>query len=442
MSINALAVEALPAGSGSARVSAVRGRIDRDLADLTQLRLQGSPDPLDLAAWARAAQARLEAFRLAALAEAEEQGAARKAGALGTAAWLKGQGSGAKAARRDVKLAGALAEPAHAQAREALASGRVGAEQTAVVTAATDALSGAVSLEQRDAFEARLLAQAETLDPWLLEKAARREAARVDPSGSGDLARAEKAARSQRELVIYSDRGRYVLAGQLDAEGAAYLSAALDPLAAPRPSGLDGADPRTPSRRLGDALVELATRQLAAGELPPSGGTATTVVVTMTLEQLLAADAGSSADVDSPGAAEVRGGTVDEPLSAARARRLACDARLLPAVLGGASEILDWGRAKRLATPAQRAALALRDGGCTFPGCRRPPAWCETHHLVPWLSAGLTDLANLALVCDAHHDLLHSNGWTLTYRPDVGVRWHPPADRDNRLTQAQPPGPP
>jgi Domain of unknown function (DUF222) len=363
---------------------------------------------------------------LSELAAARVDGAADP---LGLAAW-------AKAARRDVALAGALADPAHAQARDALASGRVGAEQAAVVTAATDALSEAVTAEQRSAFEADLLAQAQTLDPWALAKAADRAAARVDPTGSGDLARAEKAKRAQREFTLHPSRGMYVLAGQLDPEGAAYVSAAVDSLSAPRPSDSGGPDPRTAARRRGDALVELAQRMAAAGGLPPSGGTATTVVVTMTLEQLLAADG------DPVGAADVRGGTLHEPVSAARARRLACDARILPAVLGGASEVLDWGRAKRLATPAQRAALALRDGGCTFPGCDRPPAWCEAHHRVGWLHDGPTDLANLALVCDAHHDLIHHDGWHLTYHPDTGVLWHPPTDPAPIPLEPRPNGPP
>jgi hypothetical protein len=437
MSITALAVEALPRASGDACLAGLTAQADAVLSELAAARVDGAADPLGLAAWAKAAEARLSAFRMAALAEAEAQGAARKAGALGTAEWLKGQGSGAAAAKREVALAGALASSEHAQARDALASGRVGAEQAAVVTAAADALSGAVRMEQKAQFEKDLLAQAETMDPWALRKAADRAAARVDPTGSGDLARLEKAKRAQREFTMFLSRGMYVLAGQLDPEGAAFVSAAVDSLSAPRPSDAGGPDPRTPARRRGDALVELAQRLTAAGGgLPRSGGAPTQVVVTMTVEQLLATCH------EAVGAAEVRGGTVSEPISAGRARRLACDAKILPAVLGGASEVLDWGRAKRLATPAQRAALALRDRGCTYPGCTRPPAWCEAHHLLGWLDDGLTDLANLALVCCAHHDLLHQDGWWLTYQPDTAVTWHPPDDATRVPVEARPNGPP
>ena len=81
-------------------------------------------------------------------------------------------------------------------------------------------------------------------------------------------------------------------------------------------------------------------------------------------------------------------------------------ADLLPAVLGGASEVLDVGRAQRLVTPAIRAALALRDGGCVFPGCEKPPHACHAHHVIPWWQGGTTAQTNLALLCPHHHGLI------------------------------------
>ncbi len=433
MSITALAVEALP---GSTCLDAVRERIDTDLSQLASASVQGAPNPLDLAAWARASEARLSAFRLSALAEAERQGAARTKGALGTAAWLKGQGQGAAAARRDVTLAGSLADPEHEATRDMLAAGRIMPEQALVVTEATDALSDQVSPEKRAEFVAGLLAQAQTLDPSHLFTAAKRAAARVDPTGSGDLAKAEKAARSQRAFTMYPKAGMYVLTGQVDAEGAAYLSAALDPLSAPRATSIDGADERSPAHRRCDALVELSRRQIASGDLPDIGGVPTLVVVTMTLDQLTGPVAAATTDDAGERCAELVGGTIREPISAGRARRLACHAGLLPAVLGGDSHILDWGHTQRLATPAQRRALALRDQGCTFSGCDRPPSWCETHHTVPFGTSGRTRLDELALVCDAHHDLAHTDKWTLTLTPD-GIHWTP--RQPDPPPQAEPP---
>ena len=62
---------------------------------------------------------------------------------------------------------------------------------------------------------------------------------------------------------------------------------------------------------------------------------------------------------------------------------------LLPPTLGGApTQPLDVGRVTRVVQPAQRTALAVRDGGCVFPDCSRPLSWCEAHHLVHgWTAA-------------------------------------------------------
>jgi HNH endonuclease len=107
--------------------------------------------------------------------------------------------------------------------------------------------------------------------------------------------------------------------------------------------------------------------------------------------------------------------------------RLRMAAALLPPVLAGApSEPLDVGRASRVVQPGQRSALAVRDGGCVFPGCDRPLAWCEAHHLIHWLDGGPTDLANLALLCRAHHRAIHEGGWRLARAPDGRLTATPP----------------
>jgi hypothetical protein len=101
------------------------------------------------------------------------------------------------------------------------------------------------------------------------------------------------------------------------------------------------------------------------------------------------------------------------------AERLRAAAALLPSVLGGApTQPLEVGRTSRVVQPAQRTALAVRDGGCVFPDCARPLAWCEAHHLRHWLHGGPTDLANLALLCRAHHRAVHEGGWQLQRQPD------------------------
>jgi HNH endonuclease len=87
---------------------------------------------------------------------------------------------------------------------------------------------------------------------------------------------------------------------------------------------------------------------------------------------------------------------------------------------------LDVGRTTRVVQPAQRTALAVRDGGCVFPDCDRPLAWCEAHHLVHWLDGGPTDLDNLALLCRAHHRAVHEGGWQLQRQPDGRLTATPP----------------
>ncbi|WP_374273181.1 DUF222 domain-containing protein [Actinoplanes sp. M2I2] len=127
-------------------------------------------------------------------------------------------------------------------------------------------------------------------------------------------------------------------------------------------------------------------------------------------------------------------GTTDTGLrlSAATMRRLACDARILPFVLGGAGQILDTGRARRLATGPLRRALHLRDQGCAFPDCDRPPRWTDAHHLIPWTSGGPTTLNNLVLLCRHHHRLIHhpGGGWQIRLGPDQHPDFYPPPSID------------
>jgi hypothetical protein len=112
------------------------------------------------------------------------------------------------------------------------------------------------------------------------------------------------------------------------------------------------------------------------------------------------------------------------------AARLQAAMRLLPPTLGGApSQPLEVGRTSRVVSAAQRNALVVRDRGCAFPGCDRPPGWCEAHHLVHWLHGGPTDLENLALVCRAHHRAVHEGGWRLHRGPDGRLVATPPHRR-------------
>jgi len=112
-------------------------------------------------------------------------------------------------------------------------------------------------------------------------------------------------------------------------------------------------------------------------------------------------------------------------ISAAQARRLACDAGILPAELGGHSEVLDLGRTRRLFSPAQRKALAIRDRTCRAEGCDIPAAWCEAHHAAkPWSREGRTDLKDGLLLCRFHHHRAHDQAWRADRLTDGRVRFH------------------
>jgi len=155
---------------------------------------------------------------------------------------------------------------------------------------------------------------------------------------------------------------------------------------------------------MGRALCELV-EHLPADGLPSHGTTNATIVVTID-EHKLRNELGEA--------------TLDTgwSISASEARRLACNAGIFPMVLSGASTVLDLGMSERLFDRYQRLALAHRDGGCVFPRCERPPAWCEAHHCRAWSRAGATNRDNGALLCSFHHHLIHQGDWQIRIGSD------------------------
>jgi hypothetical protein len=195
---------------------------------------------------------------------------------------------------------------------------------------------------------------------------------------------------------------------RLDPEGKEVLEAMLGPLSAPRP--VEGcADLRSSDQRRGEALVEICRRAAAAGGDAPAT-TKAALMVTMDLQDLQArCGAGST--------------LTGQLLAPETIRRIACDAMIIPVVLGSDSEVLDVGRAKRLFTPGLLRALWLRDRGWTIRGCTAPPQWADAHHLVHWVDGGDTSLLNGALLCGRHHTIAHHKGWTATATTSE-VTWH------------------
>ena len=198
------------------------------------------------------------------------------------------------------------------------------------------------------------------------------------------------------------ENGMTALNGQLDPEAAAVLTAALDPLSAPNPCSENGGrDPRPAERRRAEALIEVCRRATAAGGEAPATNKAQ-VVVLIDLHALTDAVRGAGTTL------------TDQVLSPQTVRKLACDASIIPVVVGGEGQPLDVGRTRRLVTPALLAALWVRDKRCTFPGCGRPPRWCDSHHVTHWSNGGPTALTNLALLCSHHHTWVHQRDLTAT----------------------------
>jgi hypothetical protein len=185
----------------------------------------------------------------------------------------------------------------------------------------------------------------------------------------------------------------------------------LDAFTAPRRSATAATDDRRPhDRRLGDAFGAFL-EAIDPARLPLHGGDATTVLVTVDLEVL-------------------RGGlgtalVGDTPVSAGEVRRLACTAGIVPVVLGGASQVLDLGRLRRLFSRSQRKALSVLQPTCRAEGCDIPAAWCEVHHAgAPWSRGGRTDLADGLLLCPFHHHRAHDHHYGADRLADGGVRFH------------------
>lgn len=108
------------------------------------------------------------------------------------------------------------------------------------------------------------------------------------------------------------------------------------------------------------------------------------------------------------------------------ARRLACDADIIPVVLDARGVVLDEGRAKRLATFEQRIAIEAMQATCSHPDCNVSIDDCRIHHLEPWSRGGRTDLHLLAPLCESDHHLVHEGGWNLTMTPDRVATWTRP----------------
>lgn len=324
-------------------------------------------------------------------------------GAVSTVAWLRcACRLGVASAAQHVDVARRL--PDLPLTERSAADGSIGFHHVAVIArCATQVGSDAVR-----AAEPALVEAAQKVDPRSLGIVTRRLRYCLDPDGALADSDAAHDARSLTLSETYD--GVFHVAGLLDQEGGALLRTALESLDDRQPG-----DPRTAWQRRADALVELARRQLQSGGLPSVAGERPHLTLTAS-EATLRGERGCP-----PGDLRWAG-----PIVADTVRRIACDSTVTRVALDGSAQPLSVGRATRVIPAAMRRALAVRDGGCRFPGCDRPPEWTDGHHIEHWADGGATSLANLLLLCRHHHRAVHEGHWRLAITPHGEVTAQPP----------------
>jgi hypothetical protein len=399
-------------------IDAARAMV-RGFADLALWTVPEKDLPAAVAA-ALGLVAQAQSVLLGVIGEAIDRGVPASIGSPSPTAWLRDRHKVHPGeAARLVRTAAALRGDGLPATSAALAAGAISLPHVHGIRRACADLPDDLDPQVAASVEARMVQDAEDFDPIIAGRLARHVLSRVDPDGEdrrdGErLARAERRAAATNELGLTPDGdGGMHVRGRLDADGHAIVDTALQPLMAPQADTGEGPDRRSVARRRADALVELCRRALAGGDLPSHGGAKPQVVVTVPYRTL----------TDSLGVGMLPTG---EPISPAAARHWACDAGIIAAVLDANSRPLDVTDEKRLFEGRLRRALEIRDRGCAFPGCDRPIAWCEGHHIQAWADGGTTCLTNGVLLCRHHHRTVEHGDWTVRIHTDGFPIWRPP----------------
>lgn len=365
----------------------------------------------------------------------------------------------AEALRGTTTMTGAPLPAARPVLAAATTSGEVNASHVTIVSRAVERIEQHhATPDQAAEAERQLVQHAILFPPRELRRLAHHLVEHFDPDGT--LADDQlHEGRRRLELARRKD-GSFRIEGTLTPTVGQRLKAVIDPLTRLQ-DGPDGPDVRDIAQRTHDALGDVVARLLRSETIPDSGGTPATLLITIdaTADARSVAMPGDAPGLPTPGARSepvlpgvnltpgpmiptagirlARFGTFADgtPVATRNVLQLTDQAEVVMVLrdqLSGA--VLDLGRTRRLASRSQALALHARDGGCTFPGCDRPPSWCERHHIVDWYRGGATDLSNLTLVCSYHHRHFARLGWTC--RLDRGGRtlWIPPSYVDPSRT--------
>jgi hypothetical protein len=350
---------------------------------------------------------RVTALAAVLVAEADEAGSAMRARHTRLEDWMSRSGQETpREASGAVWTARALER--RPVVRDAAAGGQISVGQAKAIGEALDALPTSLDRQQRVEAEQLILTEAQHAPAETLRTMTDRILRQVAPDQvdspeqrAARLAERDVRARSRRKLWFGPESdGSIEFGGSLPIVAGRRLQTMVQAVAdrsyrSAKDTGNRLALQETPQQRAADALVEV----LAAAEAVGGGGarltsmpaSASQLHVLIPYQDLLNRAAASGLLTDG------------SPLSAGDLRILACGADLIPVVLGPDSQVLDMGQTVRLAPPALRRAVGLRDGGCAFPGCTTPMWHCDLHHVRPWQDGGPTNRDNLVALCRVHH---------------------------------------
>ncbi|WP_442543135.1 DUF222 domain-containing protein [Arthrobacter sp. KN11-1C] len=363
-------------------------------------------------------------------------------------------------------LTGQRIQPRYGEVAAALASGSIASRPATTITMALDRVRPLCSPETAADMEHALTMTAAENDADFLARIARRWTDAVDQDGAepseetlrhlqGAFLRKPKHGLQHVEIFATQDQYEHLLtvmntatnprthASQepglrdhtVDAGGEGRQAKDLTAGSLDDDSSLDR---RTRAQKLLDGLMGACKIALTTGALPAAGGQRPQIMATIDHGDLLASLKDAWLPHRQPtliGQAPPRHGmgsfTFTGPVAAATLRKIACDADIIPVVLGGEGQVLDVGRSSRIFPAHIRKAITARDKGCAFPSCTMPAPWCEAHHITYWSRGGSSSVDNGVLLCSHHHHLIHKEEWHIQVQ--AGVPWFiPPPHIDPR----------
>lgn len=356
------------------------------------------------------------------LAELDARGVTDRAHGMKTVSWLAREGHCSRAAIRARLRVGRSLRHHFTEVDEAVRDGRLSFDHAKALSDADNPRITAVLAAAQD--EIITLAESASFEQWKRDLAALAAYADVDGTEPDPYAG------NQLQMSKTLD-GRVEVRGSLDAARGLAFTTAVDAMADQlfRRFTRDRScspDLEIPDRRTLRALALSELLRTAMGAEPGSG-TAPRAEVTLVVHDHETTDADGI------------------PLPQAAAGVWGCDPDVWAVMVNRMGIPVDVGHANRLATIAQRRAIAIRDGGCTFPGCDAPIDWCDHHHVVDWHHGGPTDMANLVALCRHHHGVTHRVGWTMTLDDEQVAHWTSPSgdhlvgQRHHRRRDAAPP---